>query len=122
MAFATDVIGGNDLLKQVGLMAGKPGAQGGTKIKTQARIIVDDGGDSIAMPEQPRRGIGPVALGCNASVPIVIRNRRVLHLEHLEPGVFTRRLVEMTMDTDIPHGKKRYRFQSPGCRGEQLPS
>jgi len=40
MAFAAEAISSNDLLKQVWLMAGKPGAQGRADIEAQASIIM----------------------------------------------------------------------------------
>jgi len=59
MAFAAEAISSNDLLKQVWLMAGKPGAQGRADIEAQASIIIDNGRDTVAVPEQARRRIGP---------------------------------------------------------------
>ena len=118
MAFATEAIRCNDLLKQVRLMASKPGAQGGSDIEAQARIIIDDGGDTVVVPEQARGGIGPVALRRNPSIPVMIRSRRVLHLDFIEPRVLARRLVKVAVDTDVPHGQERYRFQGCGCRGD----
>jgi len=118
MALTAQAIGGNNLIEQVGLVASKPGAQGRADIETQPGIIIDDSGDAVAMPEQARRGIRPVTLGRNARVPVMIRSRRVLHLDFIEPGVLARRLVEMTVDTDVPHGKEKYRVQDSSCRGE----
>ena len=42
-----------------------------------------------------------VALGVDALVPVVVRQRRILRLDRFEPHVLARRLVEVTMDTDV---------------------
>src|SRR5262245_24517625 len=117
-ACAAEAVGRDDLLEQVRLVASKPGAQGGSEVEAQARVIVDDGGNAVALPEQARRGVGPVALGREPGVPVVVGGRRVLHLDFIEPRVLARRLVKVAVDTDVPHGQETYRFPGPGCRGD----
>src|SRR5262249_7666266 len=42
-------------------------------------------------------------LGVDALVPVVIRRRRILHLDLFDPGILARRLVEMSVQDDVSH-------------------
>ena len=42
-----------------------------------------------------------LALGGNALVPVVVRRGGILQFDRCQPGVLARRLVEMTMYTDV---------------------
>jgi hypothetical protein len=51
--------------------------------------------------EEARPAVGRIALARDPLVPIVIRSRRVLNFDSLEPGILTRRLIEVAVDTDV---------------------
>ena len=118
MTFTAGTIGGNDLTQESRLVMGKPRTQGRSDVEAERGVIVHDGGDTVATAQETRRSVGPVAFSRNAGIPVVIRCRGVLHLDLLKPGIFPWRLIKMTVDTDVTHGTKEYRFQAEGCRGE----
>jgi hypothetical protein len=89
--------GGMDLFG----MASHPAHQGRPEVEADARIIVDDLGDAFVGGEDARGGVRRVAFRRDALVPVVVRVSRILQLDLFEPGVFARRLVEVSVDTDL---------------------
>ena len=84
-------------------MLGGPGEQSRAEIETDSRIIVDDARDALLVIEDPRSKIGCVAFGGNSLVPVMVRIRGILQLYLFQPRIFTRRLIEMAMNTKIFH-------------------
>ena len=83
----------------------QPRQEGGTEIETDERIIVDDGGDAVVAIENPRCRIRGITLRSYSFVPIVIRVSRILQFNRLEPRVFARRLIEVSVDADVSHDR-----------------
>ena len=79
----------------------KPSEKRRPEIETEVRIIVVDVDDHSFWVKQPRKRVGPVTLVVDAFVPIVIGGRRSLSLDDIEPGVFPRRLVKVSVDNDV---------------------
>ncbi len=79
-----------------------PRKQGGSEVKTDLRIIVDDIDDLEIRIEDARGCVRGVALGVYPLVPVVVGISGILHLDDLEPGIFPGRLIEMPVDADIP--------------------
>jgi hypothetical protein len=93
-------IGIEDRLVDIRGIILKPGEEGGAEVKADAGIVIDDISDAIVTVQQAGEGIGRVAFGGDAFVPVVIRVGGVLELDGFEPCVFPGRLVEMAMDAD----------------------
>ena len=74
-----------------------PGEQRGPEVEGDVPVVVDDVLDVPAAVLQARRGVRAVALGRDPLVPIVERSGRVLHLDLLDPRVFARWLVEVSV-------------------------
>src|SRR6266436_9016900 len=85
----------------------KPREQGGAEVETNLGVIVDELDDLVVPIENPRHGIRRIAFRRNALVPVVIRVSGLLKFDVFEPGVLTRRLVEMTVDTNVSFHKNR---------------
>ncbi len=51
VALTAQAIGCDDLLEQVRHMAGKPRVKGGTDVKAQRGVVVDNRRDAAAVPE-----------------------------------------------------------------------
>ncbi len=85
----------------VGAFCFHPGQQGRSEIEADPRVVVDDLLDAAVRIQNPGGGVGRVALGGDPLVPVVIRIGRILQLDRFQPGVFPRRLVEMTMNADV---------------------
>jgi hypothetical protein len=78
-----------------------PGEKGRPEVEADPRVVVDDLLDPMLVIEHAGGTVGCVALGCDPLVPIMVGIGRVLKLDRLEPGVLSRWLVEMTMQTDV---------------------
>ncbi len=78
----------------------EPGEQGGTEVEAHAAVVVEDADDLVAGVGDARGAVGGVALGGDAFVPVVVGGGGLLELDGFEPGVFTRRLVEVAVDAD----------------------
>ena len=89
-----------------GLISGRicffhPGKQSWTKIETDPGVIVDDVDDLLVVVQQAGCGIGGVAFKVDAVVPIVEWGCGVLSFHAFQPGIFTRRLVKMSVDAHV---------------------
>src|SRR4030042_4231905 len=71
-----------------------------TEVETYTGIIVHQLGDSSCRIPDSRHSVGRVAFGGNPLVPVVVRERRILDLNGLQPGAFPGRLIKMPMDTN----------------------
>jgi hypothetical protein len=78
----------------------KPAEQRRTEIKADGGIIADDIEDFPLFVYDTGIGIGTVAFEGDPFVPIMKGVSALLGLNGLKPGVFPRRLIEMTMDCD----------------------
>ena len=103
--FAPFAVGGEDRAIDVRCFLLQPAKQGWTEIEADPRIVVDDADDAATRVEDAGPGIRPVAFGGDPLVPVVVRIRRVLELHDLEPRVLPRWLVEVSVDTDVLHGR-----------------
>ena len=79
----------------------QPRQQRGPHIEAYLGIVVGNLADVALGIEYARSRIGGVAFKVDALVPVVKRRRAVLLLHSLQPGIFTRRLVEVPMDAYI---------------------
>src|SRR3989338_8013195 len=70
------------------------------EVKTYLGIIIDDIDNVLAGIKNAGSGIGGITLGADPLVPIAIRLGGILELNVFKPGIFSRRLIEMTVDTD----------------------
>ena len=105
-------IGVEDGLIDGGRIVLKPGEEGRAEVKADACIVVDDLGDAIVAVEHAGKGVGRVAFGGDPFVPIMIRIGGVLKFDCLEPGILSRWLVKMTVDTDVFTHRKRVRAEA----------
>ena len=79
----------------------QPGQQRWAEIEADLGVVVDDIDDIPVAVQDARAGIGAVAFGGDALVPVMVGVGRILDLDLLEPGVLPGRLVEMAVDADI---------------------
>jgi hypothetical protein len=93
-------VGGDDPRVGLRCVALEPPRQGGSHIEGDALVVVDDADDPTAVVEDAGRGVGRIALGGHALVPVVCRRGGVLDLDHLQPRVLPGRLVEMAVDAE----------------------
>ena len=84
-------------------MLSRPGEQRRAKIEAYARIVVDNPCDALLLIQNASRQIRRVAFGRYAFVPVVIRVCGILQLNLFKPRVFSRRLIEVTVNTEIIH-------------------
>ena len=78
-----------------------PGKERGAEIKTDLGIIIDDVNNHLLMVEDAGGAVAGVTLGGDAFVPIMIGKGGVLNFDFVQPWVFTRRLVKMSVDTNV---------------------
>ena len=97
---AADPVGVEDGSVDGGVVGLEPREKRRPEIEADLRVVVRDAHDPVLLVEDPRRRVGPVTLGRDALVPVVVRVGRVLQLDRLEPGVLPRRLVEVAVDAD----------------------
>ena len=79
----------------------QPAHQSGADVEADGGVVVDDADDAVFFVENAGQGVGRVTLGGDPLVPIVERVGGVLKLDYFKPGVFARRLVEMTVYANI---------------------
>jgi hypothetical protein len=90
-----------DRLIDLGSLFRKPGKQGRAKVEADFRIVIRNLDDALLSVQNTRRRIGCVALRGDTFVPIMVGVSGVLDFDGLEPGIFSRRLVEVSVDTDV---------------------
>jgi hypothetical protein len=78
-----------------------PRQQRRPKVEADAGVVVDDLCDPARFVENPRGAIGQITLGGNALVPVMVWRDAILQFHRFQPGIFARRLVKVTMDTEI---------------------
>src|SRR5256886_3028533 len=90
----------DDFRVDVGPVTVEPGQERGARVERDLLKVVDDVEHAVPLAHPPRRGVGRVTLGGHPLVPVVVRRRRVLHLDGIEPGVLAGRLVEVAVDDE----------------------
>src|SRR5690606_9634283 len=100
-AFCALRIRQQNCLVRFGIVQLHPRQQRGTEIEAYPRVVVYDIADDPLCVENPRGGIGRVAFGRDAFVPVVIGMRRILYFNDLQPCVLSRWLVKMAVYTYI---------------------
>ena len=83
------------------LLLRQPCKQRRAEIETDVRVIICNFNDVSVAVQNPRHAVRRVAFGSDALIPVVERISGVLHLNEFEPGVLSRRLVKVAVDTDI---------------------
>ena len=78
-----------------------PGQQRRAEVEADAGVVVDDLLDPSVPGVGPGKGVGRVTFRGDPLVPVVVGICGVLQFDRLQPGVLPRRLVEMTVDTDV---------------------
>ena len=94
-------VGREDRAVDLGLLLLEPGQQRRAEVEAHRGVVVDDRDDAVLAVEDPRVGVGRVALGGDALVPVVVRVRGGLPLDRLQPRVLAGRLVEVAVDADV---------------------
>jgi hypothetical protein len=84
-----------------GIFFFKPCQKGGAKIETHIFIIIYDFEYKSISPKNTGSCVRSIAFTSDTFIPVMIRECRFLQLYHLQPGIFTRWLVKMAMDTEI---------------------
>jgi hypothetical protein len=79
----------------------QPGEQGRAKVETHVLIVVEQFFNKSLLVVQASASIGSIAFPCDALIPIVIRLGRSLVFNEFQPGILTRRLIEVAVDTKI---------------------
>ena len=100
---AAFAVGGEDGAVDFRIVAFKPTHQGRADVEADHRVIVDDPHDAVLRVEDARDRIRAVTLGGDALIPIVERISGILQFDFFEPGIFARRLIEMTVDANVLH-------------------
>jgi hypothetical protein len=80
----------------------EPCQESGPEIETDLFVIVHKLDDAALPVQNPGCGIRRIAFRCNPFIPIMIRMGCVLELHSLKPWIFTRGLVEVTVNADVP--------------------
>jgi hypothetical protein len=112
-------IGGLQRRQDVRRVARQVGQERGPEVPAHARVVVDDLDDLAFAVDDPRRGVGPIALGGDPRVPVGERRRGRLRIDLVEPRVLARRLIEVTVDADVaghdaPSGSATRKTQPSG--------
>ena len=71
------------------------------EVETYGCVVVNDLLNATVAAKNASGGIGLVTLSGDTLVPIVIRLGRILKLNGLEPWIFTGRLIEVGMNSDV---------------------
>ena len=100
VTFAAAPVGLLQQMVHVGVGFFEPGEQGRAEIPGNAVVIIADFGDPACAVLDAGGCIRFVTFERNALVPIVIRPRSLLLLNHFEPCIFPRRLIKMAVNTD----------------------
>ena len=79
----------------------QPGQQCRAEIETYLRVVVNYVDNLSVGAQYPRGGVSPVALLRYLVVPVMIGIGRVLQLHLFQPRVLPRRLIKMTMNTNV---------------------
>ena len=94
-------VGLDDRLEHGGLVLGQPVQERGAEVEAHPGVIVEQIDDPAALVEDPRAGIGRVALACDPLVPVVKGRGRVLDLDGVKPGVLAGRLIKVAVNADV---------------------
>ena len=79
----------------------QPRRQRRADVEAEQAVVVHDRHDHAVVVDDPGEGVGPVALGLDALVPVVERRGRRLDRHLLGPGVLAGRLVEVPVDREV---------------------
>src|SRR5579884_2293199 len=102
ITLAALAISRQDLLIHVRFFVCQPCQQGGTEVEADPRVIVNDPLDVVVAVENARSCIWRIAFCGDAFIPVMKRIRRILKLNEFKPRILTWRLVEVTMNADVP--------------------
>ena len=83
------------------LFFGQPRQQSGAEVETDVRIVVGDLHDVPVAIQNSRGPIWRITLRGDPLIPVMKRVCGILQLNELEPCVFSRRLIEMSVYTDV---------------------
>ena len=97
-------VGGDDLLVHVWGFVLEPFEERGPEVVADASVVVSDLADPALFVKDARAGVGAVALGGDALVPVVVGMSGILELDGFEPGVLAGGLVEVAVDADVAIG------------------
>ncbi len=100
-AIHTDAVGGDNLPVNPGIGLFEPGQEGRAEVEAHVFIIVEEGPYSPLLSKETGTRVGPVTFPCNPLVPIMIRQGGCLELYLVEPGIFSRRLIEMPVYAEV---------------------
>jgi hypothetical protein len=94
-------VGFKDGLIHPGRVLLQPGEQRRAEIETDLCVVIGELYDLVFGIQDARDGVRRVAFGGDALVPVMIRIGGVLQLDSLKPRVFPRRLVKVSVNTNI---------------------
>jgi hypothetical protein len=91
-----------------------PGEECGAEVEAHFLIVIDDFEDSSVGVEYAGGGVLGVTFGVNSFVPVVVWVGGVLDFDFFQPGIFSGRLVKVTVyanviihEIDFPPGSNR---------------
>jgi hypothetical protein len=99
-------IGLDNALVYFGFIFLYPGKERRSEVEAYSRVVIDNIDDLLLCIENAGCRIGGITLCCNSLVPVVIGIGRVLLFDLFQPGIFSRRLIKMAVDTDRTINKK----------------
>src|SRR5215475_2366394 len=94
-------ISGENTLVNIRGVGLHPGEESRLKVKANSGVVIYDPGDASVSIEYSGSCIWRIALDGDAFVPVMKWISRVLYLDEFQPRILPRRLVKMTMNTDI---------------------
>src|SRR5579875_560504 len=96
-------VGGADARPGPGMRPLKPAHQRWPEVEAYRPIVVDDAVNRAPVVEDPREGVGSIAFGINAFIPVMKGAGAILGIERSSPRILARRLIKMTMNDDRIH-------------------
>src|ERR1700730_1356064 len=81
----------------------QPGKQRRAEIEAHHSIVVNQLDDAVFVVENARRSIGRVTFRGDPFVPVMVWISGILQLNRFEGRILSRRLIEMTVNTNVSH-------------------
>jgi len=100
-AFLAPLVGFLNTLVGVRSIGADPSHQGRTHVETHKIVVVDNVNNTALGAQNTACRIGTITLTSNTVIPVMKGARAGLVLDNASPGVFTRRLVKVTVDRKI---------------------
>ena len=94
------VVGCNDALVGVVIVLRQPAHQRRPNVEAHPSVVVADMADAPVGIQNPRGGVGRIALSRHTGVPIMIGGSARLWIDGVDPGVFAGRLIKVPVHTD----------------------